>query len=190
VYCINTQNEFARNEGFGILIIMKKKGEGNLGVTISLSVMLSAGMCFFLAIKHDLGLTPLLWTLAIGIIALLCFLGEVFIFRGNEVLEPKDKSADRLSDADVERANKTFSGPNLVSEGSITGVDPIVERVREKFEKRSTVGLRKYGVGLDRSDLSRKEWFIHAQQELMDGALYLERCIQEEEGLELKKGAD
>ena len=58
--------------------------------------------------------------------------------------------------------------------------DPIVEAVRAKFLNRSTVGLRKYGVGLDRGDLSRLDWLRHAQEEAMDLANYLEVLIQKE----------
>lgn len=59
--------------------------------------------------------------------------------------------------------------------------DPIVEAVRAKFLNRSTVGLRKYGVGLNRDDLSRLDWLKHAQEEAIDLANYLEVLIQQEE---------
>jgi hypothetical protein len=59
--------------------------------------------------------------------------------------------------------------------------DPFVEAVRAKMLKRSEVGLSKYGVGLDRPDLSRLDWLRHAQEEAMDLANYLEVLIQEEE---------
>jgi hypothetical protein len=60
--------------------------------------------------------------------------------------------------------------------------DPIVEVVREKLLSRSQIGLQKYGVGLDRQDLTRLQWLIHAQEEALDLAGYLERLIQEENG--------
>ena len=60
-------------------------------------------------------------------------------------------------------------------------IDPIVESVRAKLLARSQVGLAKYGVGLDRTDLSRLEWLNHAQQEALDLANYLEVLIQEAE---------
>ena len=59
--------------------------------------------------------------------------------------------------------------------------DPIVEAVRLKLFSRSQVGLHKYGVGLDRQDLSHLEWLRHAQEEAMDLANYLEVLIQQEE---------
>lgn len=59
--------------------------------------------------------------------------------------------------------------------------DPIVESVREKLLQRSKAGLLKYGVGLDRTDLTRRDWFVHLQEELLDAANYVEVLIQDEE---------
>ena len=58
--------------------------------------------------------------------------------------------------------------------------DPIVEAVRAKLLLRSQFGLQKYGVGLDRQDLSRLQWLRHLQEELMDACGYLERLIRDE----------
>lgn len=62
-----------------------------------------------------------------------------------------------------------------------SGEDPIVEAVRKKLLERSEVGLHKYSIGLDRSDLTKLQWLIHAQEEAMDLANYLEVLIQKEE---------
>jgi hypothetical protein len=53
--------------------------------------------------------------------------------------------------------------------------DPIVLAVMNKFYERSQTGITKYGTTLDRDDLSHIEWLNHAQDELMDATLYLER---------------
>ena len=53
--------------------------------------------------------------------------------------------------------------------------DSIVQAVIQKFQQRSELGQKKYGVTLDRTDLSPLDWIQHAQDELMDGILYLER---------------
>ena len=53
--------------------------------------------------------------------------------------------------------------------------DSIVKAVVEKFLQRSSVGVAKYGVTLDRTDLGPLDWIQHAQEELMDGILYLEK---------------
>ena len=37
------------------------------------------------------------------------------------------------------------------------------------------MGLEKYGTTLDRTDLSLLDWVQHAQEEMMDGILYLEK---------------
>lgn len=57
--------------------------------------------------------------------------------------------------------------------------DPIVDALREKLRARSETGLRKYGVGLDRTDLSPLDWLRHHQEELLDAALYVERQIRD-----------
>ena len=61
--------------------------------------------------------------------------------------------------------------------------DTIVEAVINQFKERSSVGINKYGVTLDRTDLSTLQWMIHFREELMDGLLYLERVIQDTEKL-------
>ena len=62
--------------------------------------------------------------------------------------------------------------------------DSIVESVINQFKKRSDVGIAKYGVTLDRTDLSTLDWINHAQQEAMDFCLYLEKLKQEFTGSE------
>ena len=57
--------------------------------------------------------------------------------------------------------------------------DSIVESVREQLLKRSELGIKKYGVTLDRTDLTLLDWLEHAKQESLDQVLYLERAIQE-----------
>jgi len=53
--------------------------------------------------------------------------------------------------------------------------DTIVESVIEQFKQRSEVGINKYGVTLDRKDLSTLQWIQHTQEELMDAILYLQK---------------
>ena len=59
--------------------------------------------------------------------------------------------------------------------------DSVVKAVVEKFLQRSELGQKKYGTTLDRTDLGTLDWINHAQEEFMDGILYLERlkrCFQ------------
>lgn len=53
--------------------------------------------------------------------------------------------------------------------------DSIVESVIEQFKQRSEVGKVKYGITLDRTDLSTGEWIEHAIEESMDFILYLRK---------------
>ena len=53
--------------------------------------------------------------------------------------------------------------------------DSIVDSIVQKFLQRSQLGQQKYGVTLDRNDLNVKDWIQHAQEELMDAILYLEK---------------
>ena len=57
--------------------------------------------------------------------------------------------------------------------------DSVVRSVITKFLQRSALGKLKYGTDLDRTDLSMLEWINHAQEELMDGILYLEKLKQQ-----------
>ena len=57
--------------------------------------------------------------------------------------------------------------------------DSIVDSILNKFVDRAEMGFNKYNNTLERKDLSKVEWINHAQEELMDGILYLERLKQE-----------
>lgn len=58
-------------------------------------------------------------------------------------------------------------------------LDSIVTSVLGKFVERANFGQTKYGTNLDRTDLSTNDWIQHAQEELMDGILYLEKLKQQ-----------
>jgi hypothetical protein len=62
---------------------------------------------------------------------------------------------------------------NTLKTGEMT--DSIVEAVITKIRNRAEVGLKKYGKTMDRDDLTLSEWIIHAQEEIMDLLLYLEK---------------
>jgi hypothetical protein len=57
-------------------------------------------------------------------------------------------------------------------------MDSIVQSILLKFTQRSELGQKKYGTTLDRTDLNVLDWINHAQEELMDGILYLEKLRQ------------
>ena len=58
-------------------------------------------------------------------------------------------------------------------------LDSIVTSIINQFTERSIKGKAKYGVDLDRTDLTLLEWIEHAKQEHMDAILYLEKIKQE-----------
>lgn len=59
-----------------------------------------------------------------------------------------------------------------------TQLDSVVTSILRKFTERAKFGKTKYGTDLDRKDLSTLQWIEHAQDELMDGILYLEKLKQ------------
>lgn len=60
--------------------------------------------------------------------------------------------------------------------------DKIVEAVREDLLKRSQVGIKKYGITLDRDDLTLRDWLQHAYEECLDQANYLKKSIMQMDG--------
>lgn len=53
----------------------------------------------------------------------------------------------------------------------------IENQVINDIQRRSALGLQKYGVTMDRQDLSHKEWLQHAYEEALDLAIYLKKAI-------------
>ena len=57
----------------------------------------------------------------------------------------------------------------------------IEDEVCKKIQARSYVGKTKYGVTMETAPLSRLQWLIHAQEEAMDLAVYLQKLIEMED---------
>lgn len=53
--------------------------------------------------------------------------------------------------------------------------DPIVESVKNLLTVRSKVGIAKYNTTLHDNDIDTIQWLQHLQEELLDGACYIER---------------
>jgi len=53
--------------------------------------------------------------------------------------------------------------------------DKNVTSVIDQLCAREQAGLIKYGTNTERTDLTTLEWLQHLQEELMDGAVYIER---------------
>ena len=63
----------------------------------------------------------------------------------------------------------------------------IEDEVCKKIQGRAAVGKDKYGVTMETAPLSKLEWLIHAQEEAMDLAVYLQKLIEaEKERQEIK----
>ena len=58
-------------------------------------------------------------------------------------------------------------------------MDKNVTAVIERMLQRSDVGLRKYGVTTERTDLTVEQWLTHLQEELMDSCIYIEKLKNE-----------
>ena len=58
-------------------------------------------------------------------------------------------------------------------------MDKNVTAVIERMLQRSDVGLRKYGVTTERKDLTTEQWLTHLQEEMLDGAIYIEKLKEE-----------
>jgi hypothetical protein len=62
--------------------------------------------------------------------------------------------------------------------GELIQLDSVVSSILNQFTTRALMGKAKYGVDLDRNDLTLLEWIEHAKQEHMDAILYLEKIKQ------------
>ncbi len=55
----------------------------------------------------------------------------------------------------------------------------ITQGLIERLLTRDAVGLMKYGVSLDRTDLTIEQWLDHKTEELLDGAGYAQSAKRE-----------
>jgi len=53
--------------------------------------------------------------------------------------------------------------------------DKIVQKVVDKFNKRSEVGIKKYNTTLQENNDGLLKFLTHLQEELMDATLYIEK---------------
>ena len=57
--------------------------------------------------------------------------------------------------------------------------DGVEARICAEIAARAKMGLAKYGVTVAENPLSLREWLVHAKQEALDQAIYLQRAIEE-----------
>ena len=60
----------------------------------------------------------------------------------------------------------------------------VLEAVINDMTDREQVGIKKYGVTLDRNDLSQRQWMQHHYEELLDAALYVKKQMMLLDGQE------
>lgn len=58
---------------------------------------------------------------------------------------------------------------------TMVNTDKVVQDVKDLYEQRSQVGIKKYGTTLEDSKESLEAFLIHLQEELMDATLYIEK---------------
>jgi hypothetical protein len=57
----------------------------------------------------------------------------------------------------------------------------IEQAVIKKIQQRADFGFHKYNTTMERTDLSKLEWMIHHQEELMDAVIYVQKLIEIEQ---------
>jgi len=58
--------------------------------------------------------------------------------------------------------------------------DKLIQRVSDKMIMRANKGIIKYGNTMEETKKTKKQWLIEAQEECLDMAVYLEKCIEDE----------
>jgi hypothetical protein len=62
----------------------------------------------------------------------------------------------------------------------------VEDEVCELIQTRTKVGLKTYGVTMEREDFTHLDWLTYLQEELMDAVIYLQRLRTREQTLEAK----
>ncbi|MGE7932141.1 hypothetical protein [Viridibacillus arvi] len=63
--------------------------------------------------------------------------------------------------------------------------NPILRNVQEKFELQTAKGLAKYGETVNPDSYSVEGWLNHLQEELIDGAVYVETVLSKLNDMQL-----
>ena len=78
-------------------------------------------------------------------------------------------------DYDLELFKRPIFNKENLTPHKIEKKDPIVEKVRQKLLDRSRLGIKKYGTTLEENNTD--DFLVHALEEAMDLALYLQKEI-------------
>ena len=60
-------------------------------------------------------------------------------------------------------------------------------RICTEIAARQQMGINKYGTTVAENPLSLREWLVHAKQEALDQAIYLQRAIEEIDAQQAKQ---
>ena len=66
----------------------------------------------------------------------------------------------------------------------------IENQVIAKIQARADTGAKKYGVTMERKDLTFRRWVQHLQEELLDAAIYAEKLLDETAIPDMKENHD
>ena len=109
-------------------------------------------------------------------------LGRISVYRKGEVSykELKQKFENqKLTPKELEAKMVVMGHTMMEKTGAKVARDPVVEANREELLRRSEAGLNKYGIGLDRGDLTALQWLQHLREELLDAVNYVEALRQQ-----------
>lgn len=56
--------------------------------------------------------------------------------------------------------------------------NPVLSGVLSKFYAQTEKGIKKYPNTVNPDDYTEEEWLLHYQQEMIDGAVYVEALVQ------------
>lgn len=51
----------------------------------------------------------------------------------------------------------------------------VEQKIADRLLERAETGKKKYGVTMEREDLSFLDWLTHLQEEVLDAAVYIEK---------------
>ena len=79
---------------------------------------------------------------------------------------------------DTERDYSDWMEQRWTKTSTLVNTDKVVQDVKDLYEQRSQVGIKKYNTTLEDSKESLEAFLVHLQQELMDATLYIEKLKQ------------
>ena len=88
-----------------------------------------------------------------------------------------ERDNNELIQTDSITIKKVFDALEKVYTHGTKADDSVVESVREKLLIRSNIGINKYNTTLDSNN--KDNYLNHLQQELMDGANYIEKLLRQ-----------